>query len=61
MSELYFIECAESCRRLAHDEPDPGMRDMLHHLANEYRIKADHVRGRARGTIPLQSGLARSA
>jgi hypothetical protein len=61
MSELYFIECAESCSRLAHQESDPGMRHMLHHLANEYRLKAIHVRNRERSTPSLHAGLALSA
>ncbi|MBN9005658.1 MAG: hypothetical protein J0H40_09600 [Rhizobiales bacterium] len=44
MSETYFIERADTCRRLAHEESDVNMRDMLYHLENDYRLKARHAR-----------------
>lgn len=44
MSETYFIERADTCRRLAHEESDLNMRDMLYHLENDYRLKARHAR-----------------
>ena len=44
MSETYLIERAETCRRLAHEESDAEMRDMLHHLENDYRVKARRAR-----------------
>jgi hypothetical protein len=44
MSATYFIERADTCRRLAHDEPDASMRDVLYHLENDYRLKARHAR-----------------
>jgi hypothetical protein len=44
MSETYFIERADTCRRLAHEESDTAMRDMLYHLENDYRLKARHAR-----------------
>jgi hypothetical protein len=44
MSATYFIERADTCRRLAHEEPDAAMRDILHHLENDYRLKARHAR-----------------
>jgi hypothetical protein len=44
MSETYFIERADTCRRLALDESDAAMRDILYHLENDYRLKARHAR-----------------
>lgn len=43
MSETYFIERADTCRRLAHEEPDVAMRDILRHLESDYRLKARHA------------------
>ena len=44
MSESYLTEPADTCRRLASEEDDVTVRDMLHHLENDYRIKARHAR-----------------
>ncbi|MBS0528554.1 MAG: hypothetical protein JSS22_04080 [Proteobacteria bacterium] len=44
MSESYLTERADTCRRLADQEDDVTVRDMLHHLENDYRIKARHAR-----------------
>ncbi|HVV42647.1 MAG TPA: hypothetical protein VHC94_16460 [Nitrobacter sp.] len=52
MSESYLIERAETCRRLAHEESDAEMRDMLHHLESDYRIKARHARRHDRMVAP---------
>jgi hypothetical protein len=38
---LYFREQAERCRRLARNSTDPGVRDGLLALADEYTAKAD--------------------
>ena len=44
MSASYLTERADTCRRLAGEEDDVAVRDMLHHLENDYRIKARHAR-----------------
>jgi hypothetical protein len=44
MSESYLTERADTCRRLASEEDDVTIRDLLYHLENDYRIKARHAR-----------------
>jgi hypothetical protein len=42
MAQSFFLrEQAERCRRLARDSNDPGVRDDLLKLADEYNAKAD--------------------
>ncbi len=44
MSESYLTERTDTCRRLASEEDDVTIRDLLYHLENDYRIKARHAR-----------------
>ncbi len=43
-SEQYLFERAEFCHRLADEELDPEMRDMLRDLEQDYRAKAKRAR-----------------
>jgi hypothetical protein len=55
---LYVRKQAERCRRLARDSIDPGLRDGLFALADEYTAKAD-AQENAEGAVgPDDDGTA---
>ena len=43
MSEIYFRERAEDCKRLAREERDPELVSMLRELERDYRVMAQRV------------------
>ena len=61
MSATYFIERADTCRRLANEEPDASMRDVLYHLENDYRLKARHARRHEQMTKTLAAAQQQHA
>lgn len=61
MSATYFIERADTCRRLANEEPDASMRDVLYHLENDYRLKARHARRHEQMTQTLATAQQQHA
>ena len=52
MSENYFRDRADDCSRLAREENDLAMRDMLCDLELDYRAKAVHAAATGWGDAP---------